>query len=94
MSRALGPIRVALAVAALLASLSLVAWRQSRALETMEALDHVRRERSLTLAERAELERRIHYLESRARVVPAARERLGMHMPDASEIVYLPGEFP
>ena len=94
MSRTLGPTRVALAVAALLASLSLVAWRQSRALETMEALDHLRREKSLAVAERVELERRIHHLESRARVVPAARERLEMHMPDASEIVYLPGEDP
>jgi len=92
--RSVGPVRVALAVAALLGALSLVAWRQSRAMETMAALDALRREASLARAERLELERTIHHLESRARVVPAARERLGMHMPDASEIVYLPGDEP
>lgn len=83
---------VALAVAILLASLSLVTWRQSRAYEANEALDGVRRARSLAEAERSELIRRIQYLESRGRVVPDARRRLGMHSPGASEIVLLPGE--
>lgn len=94
MSRMSGPSRVALAVAFLLASLSLVAWRQSRAFETLATLDELRRETSLARAERAELVRRIRHLESRGRVVPAARERLGMHLPDASEIVYLSGTSP
>lgn len=94
MSRMGGPSRVALAVAFLLAALSLVAWRQSRALETLAALEEIRRETSLARAERTELIRRIRHLESRGRVVPAARERLEMHLPDASEIVYLPGDAP
>ncbi len=89
-----GATRAALAVAALLASLSLVAWRQARALEALAALDGVRQARVLAVAEKAELERRIQYLESRGRVVPAARSRLGMHTPDASEMVILPGTRP
>lgn len=92
MSRVSGPSFVALAVAALLAALSLVAWRQSRALEALAELDHVRRETALVMAERLELQRRIRHLESRPRVVSEARERLGMHTPDASEIVILSGE--
>lgn len=91
MNRIGGPSRVALAVAFLLASLSLVAWRQSRAFETLTRLDELRSETSLARAERAELVRRAGYLESRGRVVPAARERLDMHLPEASEIVYLSG---
>jgi cell division protein FtsL len=83
------PLRAALAVAALLASLSLVAWRQSRALERLGELDGARKEMALALAEGAELRRRIQYLESYGRVVAAARERLGMHVPDASEQVLL-----
>jgi hypothetical protein len=86
--------RVALAVAGLLASLSLVAWRQSRALEALGGLDTVKKELSLSLAERAELNRRIQYLQSYGRVVRDARTRLGMRIPDASEQVLLPGGSP
>ena len=79
------------AAIALLSSLLLVAWRQSRALEALAQLDEARRERTLAESERAEMERRIESLESRARVVPAARTRLGMRTPEAEEIVLLPG---
>lgn len=88
------PSRVALVVAVLLASLSLVAWRQSRALEALGGLDAARKEVSLALAERAELNRRIQYLQSYGRVVRDARTRLGMHRPDASEQVLLAQERP
>lgn len=71
---------VVLAVAALLVALSLVTWRQARALETMAEADSVRREQALARAEGEELARRIQVLESRGRVVPAARERLGMEI--------------
>jgi cell division protein FtsL len=71
---------VVLAVAALLVALSLVTWRQARALETLAAVDSVRREQALARAEWEELVRRIQVLESRGRVVPAARERLGMEI--------------
>lgn len=85
-----GVIRVALGFAALLASLSLVIWRQSRALEVLRALDGVRRERAVVEAERAALLQRIRRLESRSRVVAEAGERLGMHVPTGAEIVILP----
>jgi cell division protein FtsL len=91
-NRLSGPSFVALAVAALLAALSLVAWRQSRALEALAELEHVRRETALVLSEKVELERRIQFLESRQRVVPEARATLGMHTPDASEMIFLHGE--
>lgn len=84
--------RLALATLVLLASLILVAWRQSRALEALAALDGVRRELSLAEGERAALERRIEHLESRARVGPEARARLGMRTPDVTEIRILAGE--
>ena len=82
---------VILGFALLLAGLSVVTWRQSRALERLAELDHLRRELSLTNAERAELAHRIQVLESRARVVPAAADRLDMRAPSADEIVLLPG---
>lgn len=91
MNRVAGTSLVALAAAILLASLSLVAWRQSRAIETLETLDGLRREVTLGEAERTDLERRIHFLESRGRVVPEATRTLGMRKAEASEIVILFG---
>jgi cell division protein FtsL len=84
----------ALAVALLLASLSLVTWRQSRALEALADLDALQRQISLVEADRAELQRRIQVLESRSRVVQDARERLDMRTPRAEEIVLLPSTVP
>lgn len=89
----LGPfLRAAFALGALLASLWGVTWRQSRALEAMSELDEIRRQTSVAEAERVDLERSIQVLESRARVVPEARERLGMHIAASTELVILPGE--
>ena len=88
----LGPfIRAGLAVLALLVSLPVVTWRQSRAFEALAELDDLRRQVSVAEAEVVELERSIQVLESRARVVPAARERLGMHIAASTELVILPG---
>lgn len=87
-----GGSKAALVVAALLASLSLVAWRQGRALEELRELDRFRKEIALAGAHGSELRRTIQYLESYGRVVPAARARLGMDIPDASEIEFLPVE--
>jgi len=92
MNRIAVPSLVAIAVAAFLASLSLVAWRQVRTLEVLEELEEIRSEEALATAELTELEGRVRYLESRGRVVPEARERLGMHIPAGSEMVMLPGE--
>lgn len=78
--------RAAVTLAVLLGSLGLVTWRQSRALETLAELDEVRRQASVARAQVVELDREIQVLTSRARVVPEARRRLGMHTPDASEL--------
>ena len=85
-----GVIRLALAFTALLASMSLVVWRQSRALEVLRALDAARTARAIAEAERSELNRKIEFLESRSRVVEEAEKRLGMHVPSSDEMVFLP----
>ena len=76
----------------LVASLGFVTWRQSRAFEAHVALDELRRQVAVAQAERVELERTVQVLVSRTHIVPAAEAELGMHMPDASEQVILPGE--
>jgi hypothetical protein len=84
--------RATVTLAVLLGALAFVTWRQSRTFEALEALEELRRRTSIAAAERVELERTIQFLESRARVVPEARRRLDMHLPDANELVFLPGE--
>lgn len=85
-----GTIRLALCFAALLAALTLVIWRQSNALGTLRELDKLRDARALAEAERSDLLRKIEHLQSRNHVVSAARDRLGMRVPLADEIVILP----
>lgn len=84
--------RAAVTLAVFLASLGFVTWRQSRALETLAELDELRRSTSVARAQVVELDREIQVLTSRARVVPAARERLDMHTPDGTELVILLAE--
>jgi len=81
--------RAAVTLAVLLGSLGFVTWRQSRALETLVQWDEVQRQVSVARAQVVELDRQIQFLTSRARVVPEARARLGMHTPDASELEIL-----
>ncbi len=83
--------RGAVVFAVLLGALGMVTWRQSRALESLAVLDDLHRQVSVASAERAELERDVMVLESRARVVPEARNRLGMHVPEGAELVTLSG---
>ena len=84
-----GTLRVALACAAFLGSLSLVVWRQSRALEVLRDLDVARNEHVMLESSRATLTREIETLESRNRIVATASSRLGLHVPSGSEIVIL-----
>jgi len=84
---------LSLVFASILLSVGGLIWRQSRALEALAKLDEVRRDLSFAEAERTELERRIQGLESRARISSVAVEHLGMHHPDASEIVLLAGAY-
>jgi hypothetical protein len=85
-------IRTALAVVSLLGALGLVTWRQSRAFEALRELDDTSRLVSVNEAERLDLARTIQVMESRAQVIPRAREELGMHIPDATEMVTLQGD--
>jgi cell division protein FtsL len=85
-----GLLRLALLSAALLGSLSLVVWRQSRALELLRDLDRTRMSRAIAEAQRSDVSRRVEYLEGRARVVAEAKSRLGLRVPSADEIVILP----
>lgn len=82
--------RMALLFGLLLASLTLVVWRQSQALVLLRELESVRRERVVEEARRAGLIRRVEQLESRARISEVARERFGMRLPSGDEIVILP----
>jgi cell division protein FtsL len=74
----------------LLGSLSLVVWRQTRGVELERELRAMETERAVTEAERVELVRQIQALSSRARIVRIARDRLGMHLPEDREIIFLP----
>ena len=74
----------------LLASLSLVTWRQTRGFELEQEVRAVETSRAMKEAERVELTRRIEQLRSRSRIVRVARDRLGMHLPADDEIVILP----
>jgi cell division protein FtsL len=74
----------------LLAALSLVTWRQTRGVEMERALHSLESQRMLVEAERVASRRRIEELGSRSRIVRVARDRLGMHLPEDQEIVFLP----
>jgi hypothetical protein len=89
MKRGTGAIRMGIACALLFGSLSMVVWRQSRALEELRALDAARGERALLQAERSELQRSIQGLESRTRIVAVADARFGLRTPAGDEIVFL-----
>jgi cell division protein FtsL len=91
MKKGNGAIRLGVALSLLFASLSLVVWRQSRALEELRALDAVRAERVILQAERSELLREIQHLESRSRILAVAGRRLQLRTPAAAEIVFLQG---
>lgn len=86
-----GVIRIGLAFVLLLGALSLVIWRQSRALSISRAVDELRREAAVLDAERTELTHRIQRLESRGRILEAAAE-LGLRVPSGSDLVILPLE--
>lgn len=85
---------LALGFAVLLASLSAVIWRQSRALDSQRAAELVREEATLLEARKAQLTHRIRDLESRERVVAVAESRLDMHIPTSEEIVLLAASRP
>lgn len=73
----------------LLIALAFVAWRQSYGIERERALRALETERSVAEAERIAALRRLEELRSRSRIVRVARDRLGMHLPEDREIIFL-----
>ena len=73
----------------LLAALFVVSWRQTRGLALEREVREVETARAMAEAQRVELTRRIERLRSRERIVQVARDRLGMHLPEDDEIVFL-----
>jgi hypothetical protein len=92
MKRFTGTSLVALATAALLASLTLVARRQAHALEALDRVEELQREWRLEMAEREDLQDRIRQLESRGRILAEAETRLGMRKASATDMVFLTEE--
>ncbi len=84
--------RAAVTFTVLLGALGFVTWRQSRTLEALAEWDQLQRQVSIARAQVVELEREIQVLGSRGRIVPEARERLGMHTPEGAELVILEAE--
>lgn len=74
----------------LLAAFSLVTWRQTVGVEMDRALRRLEVERALAEGDRFDARRRIETLESRVRIVQVASNRLGMRLPEDSEIIFLP----
>jgi len=80
-----GTLRVALAIAALLMSLSLVIWRQSRAFALLGELDEMRSRRAATESEKSRLMSQIQALESRSRITAVAGALWRMRVPESHE---------
>lgn len=74
--------RLTVAIAVLLASLSLVAWRQGRAYDLQRELETVRDELELARTHQDELAAEETSLLSRDRIVAVARDLLGLQRPD------------
>ena len=83
--------RLTLAIAVLLASLSLVAWRQGRAYDLQRDLEAVRDELELARTHQDELEAEETALLSRDRIVRDARDLLGLRPPDG-QVLFLSEE--
>lgn len=85
------PGRAIFALAVVLASLTMVAWRQSTAHETMEELDAAARELAVVIEERERLARELAAIEARPWIGAEAAKRLGMRAPNEDEVVITSG---
>ena len=85
-----GILRVAALLVVLLGALAVVVGRQTTGVALQREIRELEGERAVAEAARLELQTRIQSLQSRARVVRVARERLGMHLPADSEVVLVP----
>lgn len=85
-----GILRVAALLVVILGALAVVVGRQTRGVALQREIRELEGDRAVAEAARLELETRIQSLQSRARVVRVARERLRMHLPADSEVVLVP----
>ncbi len=85
-----GILRVAALLVLVLGALAVVVGRQTEGVALQREIREIEGERAVAEAARLELETRIQSLQSRARVVRVARQRLGMHLPADSEVVLVP----
>ncbi len=83
--------RAVLVLAAVLASLTVVAWRQSTTRETLEELAGAERELAIAIDARDELARALAAMETRPWIGAEAARRLGMRAPAENEVVIASG---
>jgi len=76
-------------LAAFLATAACVVWRQTEALATARELQAQGRTRGALEARRSALIGRIQRARSRAMLIPLAQRRLGLRLPQDSEITIL-----
>lgn len=86
--------RVVLAIAAVLAALAVVAWRQSATRETMQDLDRADRELAVARDELEEVRRELVAVESRRWIAAEAVRRLGLRPPTQREVILTSGGAP
>ncbi|MDQ3388006.1 MAG: hypothetical protein M3483_00735 [Gemmatimonadota bacterium] len=84
------PARTLFVLALLGGALASVVWRQTRGNDLQRQIRALGAETAVAESERLLLTTRIQGLQSRARVVRLATERLGMHVAADSEVVFLP----
>ncbi|MHB1224553.1 MAG: FtsB/FtsL family cell division protein [Gemmatimonadaceae bacterium] len=80
---------VALLLLAFVAVSTIVIWRRSFGIAQASELRQLERQRGQLQAELTRLERDIRDASTRARLMPVAERRLGMHVPLDSEVVSL-----
>lgn len=80
---------VAIFLIAFVAVTSIVVWRRSAGVAEARTLDAIRRQQAQLEAEKAQLERDIRELSSRAVLAPIAERVLGMHVARDDEQVFL-----
>ena len=91
MSRGSRVRRAIFALAVVLGSLAAVAWRQSTARETMEALDRAEQELAIVLDEREEVARDLVDVESWGWIVEQAVRRLDLRPATQGEVIITSG---
>lgn len=85
---------VAIAMVGFVLVASAVILRRSYGITQGRELSDLERRRVQLLSQKAQLESDIRLLASRARLQPVAEQRLGMRVPDDSEVVLIPRSRP